>query len=236
MPDRLVIPEAPEVADELPVAHPWWQWSASFNVAVSRNLPVARMHDSETEGVIMRWGLVHRGEGEQTLGFGPALISSELLPGAGELRRAWLSGQRGIVPIAGFYVWQRTAAGFRQPYYVRLGDRSVFGIAAIWQRCTSTEDDVIESCALLTVPANPMLLGLNNSTGRMPVILSRHDYEVWLGSSVGQALELLHDVPEPKLVSHPVGPYVNHLSFDGPQLIRPVSPYVPARTYGLGQS
>jgi len=42
----------------------------------------------------------------------------------------WLYGQRCIVPLAGFYIWQRTEAGYRQPFYVRLVNRPVFGVAA----------------------------------------------------------------------------------------------------------
>ena len=115
MPDRLAIPSAPQVSEELPVTHPWWQWTASFNVATSRYLPVARVHGADSEGVMMRWGLVLRAEGEYETRFGPALIPSDSLPGSAQLRDAWLNGQRGIVPILGFYVWQRTGGGFRQP-------------------------------------------------------------------------------------------------------------------------
>ena len=36
MSERLVIPDRGEAESELSVAHPWWQFSARFNVAVSR--------------------------------------------------------------------------------------------------------------------------------------------------------------------------------------------------------
>jgi len=222
---RLVIPSAPRVSAELAVKHPWWQWLASFNVAVSSNVPVARVHEAESEGVMMRWGLLLRREGEDKPRFGPALIASDSLLGSTELRSVWLNGQRGIVPVAGFYVWQHTASGLRQPYYLYLAHRRVFGVAAVWQRCTNSEDDVIESCALVMVPANPLLLELNNASGRMPLILRPEATELWLRSNVASANELLRPDSTEEISAHAVGPYVNLASYDGPELTHAVSPH-----------
>ena len=58
MSERLVIPDRADAESELSVAHPWWQFSVRFNVAVSQSVPVVRMHERESEGVMMRWGLV----------------------------------------------------------------------------------------------------------------------------------------------------------------------------------
>ena len=222
---RLAIPSAPRVSAELPVKHPWWQWLASFNVAVSSNVPVARVHGGDSEGVIMRWGLVRRSDDQKNLHFGPAVIASDSLLGSTELRAAWLNGQRGIVPLAGFYVWQLTASGFRQPYYLYPADGRVFGVAAVWQRCTSSEDDVIESCALVTIPASPQLLELNNTSRQMPLILKREETEVWLRANVASANELMRADRREEMACHSVGPYVNHASYDGPELTQAVSPH-----------
>ena len=53
-----MIPDRADAESELSVAHPWWQFSVRFNVAVSQSVPVVRMHERESEGVMMRWGLV----------------------------------------------------------------------------------------------------------------------------------------------------------------------------------
>ncbi len=34
----------------------------------------------------------------------------------------------------GFYTWQLTWQGHRQPFFVRLVNRPVFGVAAVWDR------------------------------------------------------------------------------------------------------
>ena len=222
MSERLVIPDRAEAERELSVSNPWWQFSVRFNVAVSESIPVARMHERESEGVMMRWGFVPSlAKGNVALG-GRSHVRDDALVSSEDVRTAWLFGQRGIVPLAGFYVWQRTQAGHRQPYYVRLVNRLVFGVAVLWERSVTDDDDVVESCALVTVPANPLLAEIENTTGHMPAILHREDYDIWLRSSVTEATKLLSAYPQTRMVSHPVAPHVNRLGIDEPWLIRPV--------------
>ena len=219
---RLVIPDRVDVEVELSVDRPWWQFSVRYNIAASDSIPVARMHGSESEGVMMSWGLIPAAAKGDVRRRGPASLYADCLS-SGDFRTAWFHGQRGIVPLAGFYLWQRTAAGHRQPYYVRLVNRLVFGVAALWERSVSEEDEVFESCALLTVPANPLLADIDGEDGQMPAILRREEYDVWLRSRVADARELLATHPQTRMVCHPVGPYVNDPRLDGPELLRPVS-------------
>ena len=220
MSERLVIPDRADAEAELAVARPWWQFTVRFNVAVSQSVPVARMHERETEGVMMRWGLVPSPGKVALTRDSCARVRRDALMTSGNFRGAWFEGQRGIVPVAGFYVWQRTPGRIRQPYYVRLVNRPVFGIAVLWERSESDDDDVIESCALVTVPSNSLLAEINNTTDQMPAILRREDYGGWLGATVAQAKELLDTYPRTRMVTHPVGPFVNHLEFDEPRLIQ----------------
>jgi putative SOS response-associated peptidase YedK len=219
MSERLVIPDRSEVEADLAVAHPWWRFSVRFNVAVSQRVPVARIHERESEGVMMRWGLVPssaKGDLRRSL----ALARGDTLMSAEEVRGAWFHGQRGIVPLAGFYIWQSTPAGHRQPYYVRLVNRLVFGVAVLWDRTATDDDEVIESCALVTVPANRLLAEISDTHDQMPAILRPEDYDPWLRSSVARSKDLLNTYPHHRMVTHPVGPYVNHLEFDEPRLIQ----------------
>jgi putative SOS response-associated peptidase YedK len=220
MSERLVIPSRTEAESELSVARPWWEFSVRFNVAVSQSVPVARMHERETEGVMMRWGLLPASAKGDLTRAGPALARSDSLQGADELRSAWLHGRRGIVPLAGFYLWQRTKAGHRQPYYVRLVNRPVFGVAVVWEHSVTDDDEVIESCALVTVAANPLLAEIDANMDQMPAILRREDYNTWMGATVTQANALLQTYPQTQMVTHPVGPYVNDLERDEPSLIQ----------------
>lgn len=222
MTQRLVIPGREEVDRELPVAHPWWRFSARFNVAVSQSIPVARMHDRQSEGVMMRWGVVAKSPSGDISFSNRARVRSDALQTIDDLREPWLHGQRGIVPLAGFYLWQRMPAGFLQPFYVRVVNRPVFAVAAVWHCVESDADDVYESCALISVGANSLVSDLGK-TGRMLGILRREDYDTWLSGSVSAARELLQTYPASAMVSYPVAPYVNSLEYDEPVLIKPVT-------------
>jgi putative SOS response-associated peptidase YedK len=221
MSERLVIPERAQAERELSVTHPWWQFSARFNVAVAQRVPVARMHGGESEGVMMRWGLVPASAKDDPAPPRYARLRSDDLQGSPDFRNAWICGQRGIVPLAGFYVWQSTEAGYRQPYYVHLSNRNVFGVAVLWERSETDDDDVLERCALLTVPANALLASIDPGMEQMPAILRRQHYDTWLRSNVSEASGLLETYPETRMASHPVAPYVNDLHFDEPRLIQP---------------
>ena len=220
--DRLVIPDREEVEQELSVTNPWWTFSTRFNVAATHSVPVARMHEKESEGVMMRWGLVPSTAKEGEFGSGIPSVRSVAIEDSETYRTVWLYGQRCIVPLAGFYIWARSDAGYRQPYYVRLVNRPVFGVAALWDRFVTDDDDVIEGCALVTVDPNRLLAEIDNSGGQMPVILHRDHYQTWLSGRPAQARDLLLPYPPDRMVTHPVGPHVNFLEYDDPSLIRPI--------------
>lgn len=220
--ERIVIPAREEVEQELQVEHAWWTFSTRFNVAATQSVPVARMHEKESEGVMMRWGLVPAAAKDPDLDKAPPKVPAAAIETSEDFRTVWLYGQRCIVPIAGFYVWRRTQAGHRQPFYVRLVNRPVFGVAALWDRYVTDDDDVIDGCALVTVPSNDLLLELGDGDTQMPAILHRDSYKDWLAGRPGPARDLLRPYPQERMVTHAVGPRVNFLQYDDPSLIRPI--------------
>ena len=220
--NRLVIPDQEDAESEISVEQPWWRFSVRFNVAVTHRVPVARMHNHQTEGVMMRWGFVPQPDEGGQRDVGAALVRSDTVLSSGDYRRAWLYGQRCVVPLAGFYQWHLTEDGVSQPFYVRLVNRGVFGVAALWERTVLQEgEDVVESCALLTVPANSLLAEIDDHSGQMPAILHRQDYQDWLSATAAKAQSLLQTYPAERMVTHPVSPRVNYLEFDDAMLIRP---------------
>jgi putative SOS response-associated peptidase YedK len=220
---RLVIPEQEDAEKEISIAQPWWKFTVRFNVAVKHRVPVARLHNKITEGVMMQWGFVPSPERQQQqeISVGAALVPSDAVLTCEDYRRAWLYGQRCVSPLAGFYVWHLSADGVSRPSYVRLVNRAVFGVAGLWERTVLDEgEDVIESCALLTVPANRLIAEIDDDH-QMPAILRREDYDEWLTSTVSKAQSLLRTYPHERMVTHPVGPRVNYPEFDDAELIRP---------------
>jgi len=221
--DRFVIANQTAVEHEFPLNHAWWKFVPSYNVSTRKNVPVIRLHADESEGVMMRWGLIPDwAEGD------PQKACTTHAP-AGELdshrsfKGAWQRNQRCILPLSGFYGWQLTSQQYMQPYFARLVNRSVFGVAGIWDRSVNKdEDDVIESVAIITVPPNPLLEDVHNTSLHMPAILHRDEYDAWLNSSTALARVLLRTYPQDRMVVHAVSPRINSLKYDDAELIRPV--------------
>jgi putative SOS response-associated peptidase YedK len=219
------MPEAEQAEREFGVVRRWWQFSPSFNVGPSRYVPVIRMHDSEVEGVMLRWGLIPdwaEADATRACAVNASLSTLEHAPAT---RGAWEQGRRCIIPMFGFYTWQMTWQGHRQPFFVRLVNRQVFGVAAVWDRTEAEHgDDVIEGSALITVPPNPLLAELQGSRAEMPAILDRRDYAGWLTGAPAVARTVLQPFPPQQMIAHPVSPRINSFRFDDDQLIRPVQP------------
>lgn len=221
--DRFVIASQGAVEREFPPLHAWWRFAPSFNVSTRNNVPVIRLHEGAAEGVMMRWGLI------PDWAEGDARKACTIHAAVEELDRdkafsgPWWRSQRCILPLSGFYGWQLTAQQYLQPYFVRLVNRSVFGVAGIWERSVDKDkDDVIESCALITVPSNPLLAEVHNTSQHMPAILHRDEYDAWLHGSTARARALLRTYPQERMVAHAVSPRINSLKYDDEQLIRPV--------------
>ena len=151
----------------------------------------------------------------------PVDVALEKIESSDLYRLPWLSSQRCILPFAGFYLWQLTAAKVRQPYFVRLIDRSAFGVAAIWDRTTTEEDEVIESCAAITVPANTRVAEISGGR-RMPAILRRKDCSTWLSGTPVQARAVLQTYPREWMQAYPVSPRVNSKQHKDRSLIQPL--------------
>ena len=221
--ERFVIANQAAVELEFPRLHAWWRFVPSFNVSTRNNVPVIRLHEGEAEGVMMRWGLIPDwAEGDAAKAC-TTHASADELDRCKSFSGAWWRNQRCILPLSGFYGWQLTSQHYLQPYFARLVNRSVFGVAGVWDRSVNQDDDdVIESCAIVTVPPNPLLADVHNTSQHMPAILHRDEYESWLHGSTARARSLLRTYPDDRMVAHAVSPRINSLKYDDEQLIRPV--------------
>lgn len=221
--ERYVVPEQALVERELAPEHKWWRFSASFNVAPLRYVPAVRLYEGRSEAVMMRWGLIPSwAHGDVSAGQWLRL-SCGALEASPLFRGPWLNGQRCILPFAGFYTWRLTPAGYRQPYFVQVNGRQVFGVAALWDRTETDDGDVIEGCAILMVPASAPLASIQTSTREMPAILGAEECQAWLHGTPAQARALLRTPAGIVLTSHPVSPRINSLACDDAGLVRAVA-------------
>jgi putative SOS response-associated peptidase YedK len=85
--------------------------------------------------------------------------------------------QRCLVPLDGFYEWQKTPAG-KQPYAIALKGGGLMALAGLWETWRSPAGERIRSFAVVTTEPNELCATLHN---RMPVVLKPEAWPVWLG-------------------------------------------------------
>ena len=219
--DRYVLPEQAAAEREFLPTRNWWKFAPKFNVAAGNYVPIIRWHDAQSEAGMMRWGFIPSWAEGEAPSPPPLYVDFDAVLDSPSFRAPWLNSQRCILLMAGFYVWQLTNARYRQPYYVRLENRAVFGVAAIWDRSVKDQDDVIESCAMICVPPNDLMISVANTDGRMPAILRRRDYQIWLRGTPVEAKTALQPYKREWMDAYRVSPKVNAPDADDASLILP---------------
>ncbi|MCO8144255.1 SOS response-associated peptidase [Rhodovulum tesquicola] len=159
----------------------------------------------------LRWGFVPHWY--KTLTDGPLLINARAdtiatKPAFAEAARR----RRCLIPASGFYEWSKAADGARLPWYVRRADGAPMAMAGIWQDW-EREGQRLSTCAIVTTEANPAMATIHH---RMPVIVERADWPLWLGEAGHGAAVLMRPAAEGVLA-------VNSNRAAGPGLIAPVA-------------
>lgn len=148
----------------------------SYNVAPTENISVVcELINSERVIVSMRWGLIPRWQNPPNLA--SALINARVetissKPSFNEAARK----RRCLIIADGFYEWRHTDQNVRQPYFVHRKDGEPFAMAGIWEKWVG-ENRSIDSCCIITLAANDLLMPLHN---RMPAIIKPEEFAMWL--------------------------------------------------------
>ncbi len=129
--------------------------------------------------------------------------------------------KRCIVPANGFYEWKDFGGDNKIPFYIRLLDRDLFGMAGIYETHKDADGSELHTFAILTTGANALMQPLHD---RMPVILREDDYNVWL-NPVQPRPEMLQSLltpyPTERMSTFKVSTDVNNVRNNGPDLISP---------------
>src|SRR5512134_1391515 len=185
-----------------------------YNIAPTRQVAAVRSRPGGGRDlVLLRWGLIPWwAKDPSTIGARMINARSETAPWKPAFRDPFRL-RRCMIPANGFYEWQKQGRA-RQPYHIRLRERNLMAIAALWDRWERIGSEPIESCTLLTTEANDLVAPLHD---RMPVILSPENYDRWLDPSENDPaalLSLLTPVPSERMMACPVSRRVNDPSVD----------------------
>lgn len=109
--------------------------------------------------------------------------------------------------------------GRKQPYYIRMKNGGLFAMAGIWESWRSQQGEPLESCTVITTKANTIVGRIHD---RMPVILPRQSYGLWLApTSDGSAfLEFMKPWDPFRMTAYPVSRMVNNVKNEGEGCIK----------------
>lgn len=194
-----------------------------YNIAPSQPVAAVRLSrdpDGGRELAMLHWGLVPSWAKDPSVGSRMINARAETVPEKPSFRSAWKS-RRCLVPVNGFYEWQRRN-GRKQPWYIRMRNERPFAIAGLWERWEPSSGDPLESCTLITTGPNELLAPIH---ARMPAIIAPEDFDLWLAAPPGEGeklLFLLRPYPAEAMAAVEVGLSVNNPSNDSPDLISPL--------------
>jgi putative SOS response-associated peptidase YedK len=197
----------------LPNVPPTW------NMAPSMDAPVVRRHPDTGERHLdlLRWGFVPSFTKDLKQARRPINARSETVAQSAMFRRA-LAERRCIVPASVFYEWQTVPAG-KQPYAIARVDDDPMAFAGIWEGWRAPDGTILRSFAIITTAANEPMRAIHE---RMPVILEKPDWSLWLEAPAEQAISLLHASPDGTLRLWPIDKRVGNVRNDDPGLLEPI--------------
>jgi putative SOS response-associated peptidase YedK len=168
------------------------------------------------EARLMRWGLVPPWATD--LSFGNRCINARSEEAASKPAfRAAMKSRRCLVPISGFYEWQKIGDKLKQPWYFTPADGTLFALAGLWESWGPSETRT-ETFTLLTGPPNALLAKIHD---RMPCIMPADLWDRWLDNTQPPPpLPIFH---AEEMLGTTVSTRVNSPRNDTPDLIQPVA-------------
>ena len=190
----------------------------SYNVAPTQQIPIIREQPG-TERLIstVHWGLIPFWAKDRKMAHQTINARAETVRDKPSFRHCFRR-KRCIIPASGFFEWH-TLGELKQPHYISLRDKSLLGLAGLWDTWENN-GEIMESCTIVTTTANSFMEPIHK---RMPVILEDWDHADWLDASNENPGHLLKQFPSEKMQSWAVSIQVGNSRNNLPELIEPVA-------------
>jgi putative SOS response-associated peptidase YedK len=217
----LAAPDPGAIRDRFPIGESV-EVRQRFNVAPSDDvLAVTTDREGAPRGELLRWGLVPSWAKNPDTGLKMINARLETITERPAYRRAF-ERYRCLIVADGFYEWQRTAAGPKQPFHITRDDAGPFAFAGLWSIWHAPDGGKLRTCTILTTAASSALAGLHD---RMPVILAPQDERDWLDVTTTRDRlgQIVGGLPADHTALRPVSLAVNDARYDGPECLAPPS-------------
>ena len=196
------------------------QFAPRYNIAPTQPV-LAVPNDGKNKADFFLWGLIPSWSKD------PA-IANKLINARGETvaEKPSFHGsfkyKRCLIPADGFYEWKaQVGQKTKTPYFIHMKDRKPFAFAGLWDEWHSPDGDTLRTCTIITTAPNELMSTLHN---RMPVILDKTSFEVWLNpmpQTPDNLIHLIQPFPADRMSAYPVSTLVNAPSNDRPECVLP---------------
>lgn len=131
--------------------------------------------------------------------------------------RAAFKRRRCLIVADGFYEWKKVG-DTKDPYHIRFSGMHPFAMAGLFEHWTRPDGTDLASCTVITTTPNTLMAGIHD---RMPVILAKEHYRLWLDPQAAESvlLPLLLPCPPEGMETIKVSKRVNNPRFDGPECL-----------------
>lgn len=219
-----------EICEVFAVDHVHQATQVSYNIAPTHNVSAVVSKAGQNHLGTMSWGLVPHWSKE--LGSRrPINARSETAHEKASFRMPFRK-RRCLLPASGFFEWQKTPQG-KVPMFIHLPEEPIFAMAGLWDRWSPPDGSPLSTCTILTTEANATIAPIHD---RMPVILPREHWGLWLNNSdfhLGSLRDMLRPYPAEAFATYSVNKQVNRVATNTPSNLTPYEEPPPPENLSL---
>lgn len=186
----------------------------NFNVAPTHVVPILRVVGDEVVVDVMRWGLIPIWAKDASIGAKMINARSETITEKPSFK-GLVPGHRCIIPMSGFYEWNRENPKAKIPYFVTRSDGHMMLGAGIW-----SDSPIVDEARTFSLITRDSVDDLSAVHDRSPVEFTAEGAVEWM-SATQAPLELFAPEHQPRFSTLRVSTRVNAVRNNDSGLIEP---------------
>jgi len=139
--------------------------------------------------------------------------------------RGPVKSKRCLILCRGFYEWQHRGSE-KIPHFIYLEGEQPLAMAGLYDDWTDRETgEVLQTCSIITMAANPLMERIHNSKKRMPVMLKEGEEQSWINPDLAAEDAVNHLIPvhENEMRFHTISRLISKRGVEKnvPELVKP---------------
>ncbi|GAK38315.1 SOS response-associated peptidase [Paenibacillus urinalis] len=203
-----------EVRDHFGIQRVMYYYKNRYNISPTQHAPIILYEDGERIMDEYRWGFIPF--------WGKDAVNADLMSVSENVTyRKMVEQRRCVIPCNGFYYWRQDG---KRRYAVRvvMPDRSMFGIAGLYEVWKDTRKQPLRTCTMLMSDANMTIREFDH---RMPAILTPDQIDAWLDpkmTEMHRMLPMIRSFQETLMDVYPVTPLAFNDNHDSLECVKEV--------------